>query len=200
MNKRQLQSTQTKKLILDKAKELFIQKGYTATSIENISTSSGCSKANIYHHFTNKEGLFLYILEEWESEWVEQWDNEKNHYPTSTTQLFGIAKHLVLNDLNHPITNACDEFFTVEKSNSLVSKRIYHLIDIRVKIIQNLLEEGIQSNEFKECDTNMVAKVLDGLLNGLSYNCRDLTTDQTLHLYEQAISIFLSGIENKQSK
>ncbi|WP_124115062.1 TetR family transcriptional regulator C-terminal domain-containing protein [Paenibacillus xylanexedens] len=57
-----------------------------------------------------------------------------------------------------------------------------------------LIEEGIKSEEFKNCDTSIMAKVLDGLINGLSYSCRDLDMDQTQTLYNTAISIFVRGI------
>lgn len=81
MNKKQTKSMMTKKKIAEAAKHLFIQKGYAATSIENISEATGVSKGNIYYHFDNKEGLFIYVLDEWEKEWMEQWEEQKSSIP-----------------------------------------------------------------------------------------------------------------------
>lgn len=69
----------TKKRIAEAAKNLFIQKGYASTSIENISEATGVSKGNIYYHFDSKEGLFIHVLDEWEKEWMEQWEDQKSN-------------------------------------------------------------------------------------------------------------------------
>jgi len=60
--------TTTKKLsksaltILSVAKSLFAQQGFKATSISEIATQAGGSKANIYHHFKSKEHLYQETL------------------------------------------------------------------------------------------------------------------------------------------
>lgn len=184
----------TKKRITEAAKNLFIEKGYTATSIENIAKATGISKGNIYYHFDNKEGLFIHVLDEWEREWMEQWENQKQQYPTSIEQLHGIAKHLVINDYNHPLTNVADEFFSHEKSNSLVQNQLYKTINTRISYSQKLLQEGMESGEFKPDDSLLLAKIFDTLLYGLNNICRDLNMKETLMLYEKAIKTFLFGI------
>jgi TetR/AcrR family transcriptional regulator len=44
------------------AAPLFAQKGYSGVSIHEIACASGGSKANIFHHFPNKEGLYLAVM------------------------------------------------------------------------------------------------------------------------------------------
>ena len=51
------------KAILATAAELFSERGYAGTSINTIATAAGTSKANIFHHFGSKEGLFLAVLQ-----------------------------------------------------------------------------------------------------------------------------------------
>ncbi len=45
--------------ILECAKRLFAERGFNGTSISDIAGASGVSKANIFHHFESKEGLYL---------------------------------------------------------------------------------------------------------------------------------------------
>lgn len=45
------------------ALELFAERGFVGTSIRDIAKATGLSISNIYHHFGNKEGLLLSILE-----------------------------------------------------------------------------------------------------------------------------------------
>ena len=40
--------------ILAAASELFLKKGYTATSIQDILDVLGCTKGSFYHHFQTK--------------------------------------------------------------------------------------------------------------------------------------------------
>lgn len=55
-------STITK--IKKNALSLFVEKGYTATSLSDIAGSVGIKKQSIYSHFKNKEELFLQIMKE----------------------------------------------------------------------------------------------------------------------------------------
>ena len=48
--------------ILLAAEELFAAQGFSAVSINSIAQSAGVSKANIFHHFENKEALYLAVL------------------------------------------------------------------------------------------------------------------------------------------
>ncbi|MDB5982696.1 MAG: srpR [Pseudomonas sp.] len=44
--------------ILEAAKNLFLQKGYAATSMDAVAAEAGVSKLTVYNHFTDKETLF----------------------------------------------------------------------------------------------------------------------------------------------
>lgn len=49
--------------ILDVAARLFTQKGYDATSLQDIISESHLSKGAIYHHFASKEEIFSAIFQ-----------------------------------------------------------------------------------------------------------------------------------------
>jgi len=51
-------------LILDVAVELFSEKGYNATSMSEVARRAGVSKANVFHHFGSKHGLYLEVIRE----------------------------------------------------------------------------------------------------------------------------------------
>ena len=50
--------------LLESAKILFSQKGYYATSVEDIVESAGFSKGAFYFYFKSKEELFKSLVEE----------------------------------------------------------------------------------------------------------------------------------------
>ncbi len=49
--------------ILDAAAQLFTERGYDKTSLQDIIQMTGLSKGAIYHHFASKEDIFLKICD-----------------------------------------------------------------------------------------------------------------------------------------
>jgi AcrR family transcriptional regulator len=54
----------TRQAILDAAQNLFLDQGYTATSIRQIARAVGITPAAIYNHFAGKEEIFTTLLEQ----------------------------------------------------------------------------------------------------------------------------------------
>lgn len=50
--------------ILDAARKLFRQKGYYATTMQDIAEAVGLQKASLYHYIRSKEALLLQIAGE----------------------------------------------------------------------------------------------------------------------------------------
>lgn len=194
MNKKQLQSEQTKKRVVEAARILFAQKGYKATSIEDIVAATGSSKGNLYYHFKSKEGLFLYLIDEWDREWEEKWQEKEPLYKTTTEKLYGFAELLVHDDLNHPLTKAADEFFNSEDKTTEVEDRVSELVDRHLQWNQRLIQQGIDNGEFRQGSAREHAVILESLLIGLSQMSRKKSPDEILELYKQAMKVFLYGI------
>tara|TARA_R110002073_G_scaffold34699_1_gene102511 strand:+ start:118 stop:699 length:582 start_codon:yes stop_codon:yes gene_type:complete len=53
----------TQKKLLGIAAELFAERGFSAVSMREISRSAGITQAAIYHHFINKEALYVAAVE-----------------------------------------------------------------------------------------------------------------------------------------
>ena len=54
----------TKRKIFETSMKLFAQKGYEATSIEEITATVGVAKGTLYYHFSSKEEIFYFLVEE----------------------------------------------------------------------------------------------------------------------------------------
>lgn len=52
----------TREMIMEKAREQFIEKGFSDVSMRSIATILGCSHGAIYYHFKNKADLFYSIV------------------------------------------------------------------------------------------------------------------------------------------
>ena len=197
MNKKQLQSEQTKKKVADAAKALFVQKGFKATSIEDIVQATGSSAGNIYYHFKSKEGLFLYLIDEWDREWEQKWRDKEPLFPTTKDKLYGMAEQLVLDNLNHPLTKAADEFFNNSEKPGDVEERMAEMTAGYVKFNRKLLQQGVDDGEFGPIDVGKSAILLDSLMIGLSQHSRKLKQSDALDLYRSAVDLFLFGIHER---
>lgn len=54
----------TRELIIQKARALFVDKGYQQVSMRSIANQLDCSHGAIYYHFSSKAELFYAIVEE----------------------------------------------------------------------------------------------------------------------------------------
>ena len=54
----------TKRKIFETSRRLFAEKGYDATSIEEITATVGVAKGTLYYHFSSKEEIFNFLVEE----------------------------------------------------------------------------------------------------------------------------------------
>src|SRR3972149_6794226 len=54
----------TRQRILEAAIEVFAQKGYHDTAVDDIVRASDTSKGAVYFHFPNKQGIFLVLIDE----------------------------------------------------------------------------------------------------------------------------------------
>jgi AcrR family transcriptional regulator len=54
----------TRERILDAALEVFARKGYHRAIVDDIVRASGTSKGAVYHHFPNKEAVFLALVDD----------------------------------------------------------------------------------------------------------------------------------------
>lgn len=54
----------TRQALLQKARKAFAERGYAATSLEDLARTLGLTKAAVYHHFASKRALLEALLEE----------------------------------------------------------------------------------------------------------------------------------------
>jgi len=62
--RRRISAEERRELILGAALEVFAQRGYHASSIDEIAQAAGVSKALIYEHFPSKRDLHVSLLEQ----------------------------------------------------------------------------------------------------------------------------------------
>ena len=60
---RERQAEATRQLLVSVARELFAERGYNGTSVEEIVQQAGVARGALYHHFPGKDALFRAVYE-----------------------------------------------------------------------------------------------------------------------------------------
>jgi AcrR family transcriptional regulator len=63
-SRRQEYSASTKRALVEVATELFAQRGYAGTSLDEIVSGARVTKGALYHHFSGKQALFEAVFED----------------------------------------------------------------------------------------------------------------------------------------
>lgn len=185
-----------KKRIIEAAKFLFSHKGYLGTSIEEIISTAESSKGNLYHHFSSKEGLFLYLIHEQIEQWLEEWENKRKQYTTYKDVLYGLAEH-VARDLENPLARAAEEFSSSEAANPKSLEKILSDIQRQREVFLQVLREGIAEKHINSSYTaEELSAILYALLGGLGAARHENSMEKIEDLHRMAIDIFLNGVAN----
>ena len=65
------QAAATRDLLVATARDVFTERGYAATSIDDIVQRAGVAKGSLYHHFESKEAIFRTVYDVIQGEVVE---------------------------------------------------------------------------------------------------------------------------------
>jgi len=79
--------------IIDVARSLMTQKGYTAVGLTELLATAGVPKGSFYHYFRSKEEFGQALLEEYFSEYLGRVDSLTHAQGTSAERLLGYLRY-----------------------------------------------------------------------------------------------------------
>src|SRR5277367_1432015 len=71
-SRREMYAESTRGELLETGKRLFLERGYTSVSAEELVRTAGLSRGALYHHFGGKQGLFETVFTQLEREAAER--------------------------------------------------------------------------------------------------------------------------------
>ena len=72
LSRRQEYSSSTRRALLDSAAELFTERGYAGTSLDEVVAAARVTKGALYHHYQGKLALFQAVFERCEDDAVKR--------------------------------------------------------------------------------------------------------------------------------
>lgn len=151
--------------ILNAALQLFGQRGYHSTSLQEIIDMAGCSKGGFYHHFESKEDLLLMFHDTFIDHLLDYAQGVQGEPCSPVDRLQRIFTQLLESMSkfrNHMAVFQHESRFLTQKKFAIVhAKR-----DRYELIIRSLVMEGIAAGELREdLDPKLFALALLGAFN-----------------------------------
>ena len=137
----------TKRKIFEISMNLFATKGYDATSIEEITSVVGVAKGTLYYHFSSKEEIFNFLIEEG----MKLLQNSMSIKVATCNTLLDKLKAILLIQIKVMVkyqdfmTIVLSEVLGNESRNLTCRKYVFEYIDMLENIINESINLG-QSN------------------------------------------------------
>ncbi len=166
MNKRD----KTKQYIIEKTASIFNKKGYSGTSMADLTKATGLTKGSIYGNFKNKDDVAIHAFKYNLNQIFDKFGIELSEKLTSIDKLLvfpKVYKHnaeTIFNNGGCPILNTSTE---ADDTNNLLKKFAQKAINSWRKTLEDIIIEGKRKNEIrKEVNEKEFAGIIISLIEG----------------------------------
>ena len=187
----------TKRKIFETSMKLFAEKGYEATCIEEITATVGVAKGTLYYHFSSKEEIFNFLIEEG----MKLLQNSIDIKTSKLSNYIDKLKAIVLIQIKivvkyeDLITILLSQFYGKEARNQKCQNHVYEYISK----IEQIVKEGIDQNEIKQGNPKVIASEIYGLIGStLVYKLRNENID-IMSLYREYENTIIEGLKIRKA-
>jgi AcrR family transcriptional regulator len=191
--------------LLAAALDLFVERGYAATRLDDVAARAGVSKGTLYLYFTNKEELFKAVVRENVVPVLGEAEEMIDRYEGSSTDLF---REIVLGwweRIGNTKLSGITKLMMAESNNFPEVTQFYHdeVISRGNAMIMRMLERGIERGEFRRINVSQAMNLICAPMLMLmmwkhSFSaCRTepISPDDYLNSF---IDLFLHGLLNER--
>jgi AcrR family transcriptional regulator len=148
--------------LLEAALDLFVERGYAATRLDDVAARAGVSKGTLYLYFTNKEELFKAVVRENLFPVLTEAEGILVGFEGSSAELF---REFILKwweKIGETKLSGITKLIIAESGNFPEVTQFYHdeVISRGNGLIIQMLERGIARGEFRPIDTEMATRVI----------------------------------------
>jgi len=186
----------TKRKIFETSMKLFAEKGYDATSIEEITATVGVAKGTLYYHFSSKEEIFNFLIEEGMKLLQNSIDIKTSKYSNYIDKLKAIVLIQIKIVVRYEdlITILLSQFWGSEARNQKCKKHIFEYISN----IEEIVKEGIEIGQIKKGNPQAIASEIYGLIcSSLVYKIRNQKEIEIMKLYKEFENTVIEGLIKK---
>ena len=150
------------KELLASAIELFVERGFAATRLEDVARRAGVSKGTLYLYYANKEDLFKAVVRQTILPMIDDAEASVAEFDGHSAELLRQVILSWWHRLGSTKASGISKLILAEADNFPELGRFYQdeVMTRRVRMISNMLERGIRRGEFRAIDVPQTAQVL----------------------------------------
>lgn len=160
-------SEERKDQIMNAAEEVFSQKGFSDARMDDIAEETGLSKGTLYLYYKSKDDLIIAILDRIFQREFKAFENI-DLASMSAADAIWVFTDTTIKDIKImmrllPITY---EFMGLAFRNKFVQKAFKTYLNRYMDILIPLIQQGIDSREFRPADAKEVAIAMGAIMEG----------------------------------
>lgn len=189
--------------ILEAALELFAEKGFSSTRMVDVAKRAGISKGTLYLYFDSKEKIFQELVTTFISPMVDEAELAISQFEGSASELLReFVAGWWANIWYSPLSAIPKLIFSEAGNFPDLAKFYTETIYKRVrKILENIIQQGIDNNEFKNYDVDSAARLIMAPIiqaNIWKHSLRPYDDELNDEAYiELHIQLFLNGLKKE---
>lgn len=195
-----LKSRETMHRLCGKGLEIFNEKGYYNTSLDDILTQLSLSKGAFYHHFKSKEDYFISIVQNLIVQkvyalLVEPLNTEENPLPIIVESLENALEPGKKNEMAYGFM--LNDFLTeFNKRNEEISGYLKHILNVwEVNLVSVLKKGKLDGYIARHVDCEGVATYIIASYLGMRSLMMDSSNRQLKYQYVQQLKHYFKSLE-----
>jgi TetR/AcrR family transcriptional regulator len=140
--------------LLAAALDLFVEKGYAATRVEEVARRAGVSKGTLFLYFSSKEELFKAVVRENISGRFAEWGEELNTFEGSSEELLRYCMTSWWERVGATKASGITKLMMSEAGNFPELVRIFQqeVVQPGNDLLQRILQRGVERGELRPVD------------------------------------------------
>ena len=201
--RREEKKAQSRRRILDSAREVFFRDGFMTANLDEVAEKAGVAKGTLYRYFDSKAELYVAVLAHNGRIFEEKMRGTLSLDLPAPEQIRRTARfyfdHYVQNRDYFQIFWAIENQAVIGELPKGVIEEVPKLWEQCVRIVAEIVADGIERGSFVRCDPWEVANLLWTIANGLiqtetSATRRRLRRAPLARAFDDAVEVVLRGL------
>ncbi len=178
---------------------LFAEKGYAATSVEQIADAAGIGKGTVYEYFSSKEEIFVHAINNWIMDLINRMVEKTRHIEDPVHRLnafIGIIKDVLKVQEPDPKKLFADIDQQTFMPGGAFYKRRHIIKDMRAAfcdLVADILLDGVSKKVFKAEIARDVRKIAVNLLAYIDGIGMHYLIMEEYQEFEEQVDFYIKG-------
>nr|WP_315233162.1 TetR/AcrR family transcriptional regulator [uncultured Albidiferax sp.] len=143
--------------LLAAALDLFVEKGFAATRVEEVAQRAGVSKGTLFLYFPSKDELFKAVVRQTLAGRFHEWSDEVDSFTGSSAELLHYGMHSWWERVGNTQASGMTKLMLSEAQNFPEMAAFYQaeVVQPYHSLVQRILQRGVDRGEFAAVDLEL---------------------------------------------